>query len=68
MADIKTVKVEMYDKDLRGCVNINHNKYFVKGTIADELVEIELVSKGKIKSIFFLNLKPYFEISAVKID
>ena len=49
MADIKTVKVEMYDKDLRGCVNINHNKYFVKGTIADELVEIELVSKGKIK-------------------
>ena len=39
MADIKTVRVEQYDKDLRGCVNINHNKYYVKGTIVDELVE-----------------------------
>lgn len=50
MADIKTVKVEKYNKDLRGCVTINHNAYPVKGTIVDELVEVEIHNNGKMKS------------------
>lgn len=50
MADIKTVKVEKYNKDLRGCVTINYNAYPVKGTIVDELVEVEIHNNGKMKS------------------
>lgn len=50
MADIKTVKVDKYNKDLRGCVSINRNSYPVKGTILDELVEVEVIS-GKNKTV-----------------
>ena len=49
MADIKTVKVDKYNKDLRGCVSINRNSYPVKGTILDELVEVEVIN-GKNKT------------------
>lgn len=50
MADIKTVKVDKYNKDLRGCVSINRNSYPVKGTILDELVEVEVIN-GKNKTV-----------------
>lgn len=63
MADIKTVKVDKYNKDLRGCVSINHNSYPVKGTILDELVEVEVIN-GKNKTA---NLRKVVKTSKYRV-
>ena len=66
MADIKTVKVEKYNKDLRGCVNINHNIYPVNGTILDEVVEVE-INNNKNNKFKTINLRKVIKPSKYRI-